>query len=63
MNNGASTRQGSMRERSRKEVKEWDTNLARKALMRMTKSHGILRPMIQMGKKERQENIIHRNIN
>lgn len=62
MNNGASTGQGSMRERSRKEVKEWDTNLARKALMRMTKSHGILRPMIQMGEKERQENIIHRNI-
>lgn len=45
MNNGASTWQGSMRERSRK-VKEWDTNLARKALMRMTNSHGILRPVI-----------------
>lgn len=45
MNSGASTWQGSKRERSRK-VKEWDTNLARKALMRMTKSRGILRPMV-----------------
>lgn len=51
MNLGASTWQDSMRERPGKEVKKWNTNLARKALRRMTRSHSILRPVIQMGKK------------
>lgn len=30
--------------------------------MKMTESHRILRPMIEMEEKEGQENIIHRNI-
>lgn len=52
ISNGASTWQdSSMKERPRTEVKEWNTNLPRNAPMKMTESHRILRPMIEMGER------------